>query len=458
MVTRKSHAIILAPARPLAFIAGLLACLAPSAARCEESWPQFRGPGGQGQTDERALPLRWSESEGIVWKTALPGRGWSSPVAAKGRIWVTTAEEQAPAPEEQDRIEESAASHPIANPMNVAGAVTLSALEIDLATGSLLRQVRLFDVESPPAIHGLNSYASPTPALVDGRVICHFGAMGTACVDAATGEVLWRKTLKIDHIVGPGSSPIVYHHLVILTCDGGDEQYVAALDVETGEPVWRVDRPPMRIDNPDMKKAYCTPLVITVDGRDQAVIPGAQWFVSYDPSSGQEIWRLDHGSGFSNVPTPVFDGERVFLDTGFGRAQLWAVQVKGVQPGSMPPVDWRHAQQMPTMPSPVVGDGRVFAISDGGVASCLDAATGKVVWRERVPGQYSASPIVGAGRVYFSNHDGCTTVVANSNKFEVLAENELEGKQMASPAVIDGELIFRTDSHLYRIRGAGDNG
>jgi outer membrane protein assembly factor BamB len=371
---------------------------------------------------------------------------------------VTTAEERAPTPEEQDRIKEAMGSNPMANQMSAAAAVTLSALEIDLSSGSVLRQVKLFDVDSPPAIHGLNSYASPTPAIADGRVICHFGAMGTACVDAATGEVLWRKKLEIDHIVGPGSSPVVYQSVVILTCDGGDKQFVAALDMETGELVWQVDRPPIRIENPDMRKSYCTPLVITVDGRDQAVIPGAQWFVSYDPRTGQEIWRVDHGNGFSNVPAPVFDGERVFLDTGFGKAQLWAVHVKGVQPGSEPPVDWRHTQQMPTMPSPVVSDGRIFAISDGGVASCLDAATGKVVWRERVPGQYSASPIVGSGRVYFSNHDGRTTILANSDQFEVLAENQLEGKHMASPAVVQGELILRTDSHLYRIRGTDHKG
>jgi outer membrane protein assembly factor BamB len=453
MVMQRSQAM-----GPLTFIAGLLVCLVASVGTCEQSWPQFRGPGGQGRTDESALPLRWSESEGVVWKTALPGRGWSSPVVANGRIWVTTAEERAPTPEELERLKKAIGANPMANQMNAAAAVTLSALELDLATGSLVRQVKLFDVDSPPAIHGLNSYASPTPAIVGGRIICHFGAMGTACVDAATGEVLWRKRLEIDHIVGPGSSPVVYQGIVILTCDGGDKQFIAALDVETGEPVWQVDRPPIRIDNPDMRKAYCTPLVITVDGRDQAVIPGAQWFISYDPRNGQEIWRVDHGGGFSNVPAPIFDGERVFLDTGFGRAQLWAVHVKGVQQGSEPPVEWRHAQQMPTMPSPVVSDGRIFVISDGGVASCLDAATGKVVWRERVPGQYSASPILGAGRVYFSNHDGRTTVVATGDKFEVLAENQLDGKHMASPAVVQGELILRTDASIYRIKGADRKG
>jgi outer membrane protein assembly factor BamB len=274
--------------------------------------------------------------------------------------------------------------------------------------------------------------------------------------------VLWRKKLEINHIVGPGSSPVVYQNLVILTCDGGDQQFIAALDTKTGDEVWRKDRPPIRIDNPDMKKAYCTPLIIRVGDRDQVVIPGSQWFIAYEPLTGEEMWRVDHGGGFSNVPAPIFDGQNVYLDTGFGKAQLWAIRVDRTAEGSEPEVLWRHQQQMPTMPSPVVdaAAGRIFVISDGGVASNLDTATGKPVWRERVPGQYSASALLGAGRVYFCSHEGRTTVVAASDEFEVLAENQLDGKLMASPAVIDGNFVLRTDTHLYRIGatapGAGD--
>jgi outer membrane protein assembly factor BamB len=339
----------------------------------------------------------------------------------------------------------------IAKQMGAVASVRLSAIEIDLASGAVRRQVELFDVDAPPPIHGLNSYASPTPAIADGRVICHFGAMGTACVDAKTGNVLWRKKLEIDHIVGPGSSPIVYQGLAIITCDGGDKQFIAALDAGSGDIAWQVDRPPIREENPDLRKAYCTPLVVNVAGSDQVIIPGAQWFVAYDPRTGDELWRVDHGSGYSNVPAPIFDGQVVYLDTGFNKAQLWAVRVDGSARGSQPDVAWRHSQQMPTMPSPVVADGRIYAISDGGVASCLDAATGDVIWRERVPGQYSASALMGAGRVYFCSHEGRTTVIAASDAFEVLAQNQLNGKLMASPAVVDGDLILRTDSHLYRI-------
>ena len=165
----------------------------------------------------------------------------------------------------------------------------LSAIRIDLASGEADPPIELFTVAKPPAIHGLNSFASPTPVIADGRVVCHFGAMGTACIDAKSGAVLWRRRFEIDHIVGPGSSPIIHKGRAILTCDGGDKQFIVAVDLKTGDDAWRVDRPPMREENPDLKKAYCTPLIYTAGGREQMVIPGAQWFIAYDPSTGEEI-------------------------------------------------------------------------------------------------------------------------------------------------------------------------
>lgn len=438
--------------------AALLAVLAMAAllapiALAEQTWPQFRGPDGQGHTNEATLPLTWSESEHVAWKTPLPGRGWSSPVFADGRIWLTTAEERETSEEERAEMIKEMGAALGKNPIQAVSSVRLSAIELDLETGKQLRQIPLFTVDRPRPIHGLNSFASPTPVIADGRIICHFGAMGTACIDAKTGQILWQRKLEIDHIVGPGSSPVVYKNLVIITCDGGDRQFIAALDMASGEPVWTRDRPPLRESNPDLRKAYCTPLLITAGGRDQLVIPGAQWFVSYDPASGEELWRLDHGAGFSNVPRPIFDGEKVYLDTGFGKGQLWALTVDGVGEIGDEFVKWKVKQQMPTMPSPVMADGRIYIISDGGVATCLNATDGKVVWRERVPGQYSASAMLGAGRVYFCSHEGNTTVIAASDKFEVLAENHLDGKLMASPAAVDGDLILRTDTHLYRISG-----
>lgn len=430
----------------------LIAVTASPGASAEE-WPQFRGPDGSGVVADAELPLHWSETTGIRWKTAIPGRGWSSPVCADGKIWLTTAEERKLTDAEREALHKKYGSHPLASVMESAASVSLSAVEIDGASGQVLRQVKLFDVENPQPIHGLNSYSSPTPILADGKCFCHFGRYGTACFDVASGKVLWRRTLEIDHMVGPGSSPELVGDVLIIPCDGGDKQFVAALDAATGAVRWQVDRPPLRAPDADSRKAFCTPLAIEVGGRTMVVIPGAQWFVAYDPQSGDEIWRIDHGAGFSNVPRPVFDGKTAYLCTGFMRGQLWAVRPDGHGDVSDTHVEWKTTEQVPTMPSPVVVGNRLYMISDSGVASCLDAATGKNIWRERIGGNFSSSPLLGAGRVYFTSQDGRTTVVAASDKFEKLAENSLDGQLMASPAVVDGDLILRTDSHLYRVGG-----
>jgi outer membrane protein assembly factor BamB len=414
-------------------------------------WPQFRGPEGQGDVGNVALPLKWSESKGILWKTELPGRGWSSPVIADGKIWLTAAVEIPATASEQEETRKKLASNPSAGDMDAAGSLELLALEVDLETGQVLRTIKLFTIDEPPPIHNLNSYSSPTPVLADGRLLCHFGTFGVASIDVKSGEVLWRKQLAIDHIVGPGSSPVVVDDVVILTCDGADKQFIAALDVKTGDTRWQVDRPPLREENPDMRKSFCTPLVFEHAGRRQAVIPGAQWFISYDPASGEEIWRVDHGSGFSNVPRPVFDGERVYLCTGFGKPQLWAVRADGTGDVSETHVDWRQKQQIPAMSSPVVSNGRIYVISDGGVASCFDTTSGELIWRERMPGKYSASPLLANGRIYFCSQEGRTTVIEDAAEYRELAANQLDGMLMASPAVAGEDLVLRTDSHLYRI-------
>jgi outer membrane protein assembly factor BamB len=427
--------------------------LCNSLAIAGDSWRQFRGPTGQGQVSEKTLPLKWSEDAGGCWKTPLPGRGWSSPVVANGRIWVTAAEERAADPAQLAELLKPVATVPVAEEMVAFASVGLSAIELDLATGKVLRTLPLFELKTPPPIHGLNTYASPTPVLADGRLFCHFGAFGTAGVDAESGEVLWRRELKIEHIVGPGSSPVVWGKVLIVTSDGGDRQFISGLDVETGETVWERDRPPIREPNPDQRKAFASPLVMEFGGRTQVVIPGAQWFVSYDPATGDELWRVDHGRGFSNVAAPVFDGRTLYLSTGYGKPKLWTVRPDGSGDVSQTHVGWQETQQVSVKSSPVLSDGRLYMISDGGIASCLDAATGETHWRERIPGQYSSSPIVGCGRVYFSNHDGRTTVVADSADFEVLARNDLDGMLMASPAAVGGKLLMRSDKAMYCIKG-----
>ena len=427
----------------------LLLLLPTSLALAADHWPQFRGPGGQGHAARDAhVPLHWSESDHVTWKTRIPGRGWSSPVVYDDQIWMTTAIEHAAS--DQDR-ERRLAGNSMAHALEVAARITLRAVSVYRETGKILHDVELGTVEYPEPINTLNSYASPTPVVEADRVYCHFGAYGTWCVNTNSGTIVWHRELAIKHLVGPGSSPVLVEDRLVLVCDGADQQYIAALDKRSGKTVWKTPRPPIRAEDGHMRKAYCTPLLVYAAGRTQMIIPGAQWVIAYGPLTGEEIWRVDHGSGFSNVPCPVFDEGLVFICTGFIRPQLWAIRVDGQGDVTETHVTWREAKQIPTKPSPVLVDGLLYVMHDRGVATCFDAQSGETVWRERISGNYSASPLFAAGRIYVFSHEGKTTVFQPGHEYHALAENQIDGRIMATPAVADAALFLRSDTHLYRL-------
>ena len=414
-----------------------------------ETWPQFRGPGGQGHADGQRAPLHWSESEHVRWKTPIPGRGWSSPVVLGDRIWLTTAVET-PGTPEQSRAALDQIGMSVPSPY-LAGRVVLKAIEVDCETGGIVRDVTLLDVARPPIICSTNSYASPTPVLEPGRLYCDFGTMGTVCLNTATGKVVWSRHLEIEHQVGPGSSPLVHGDLLILARDGCDRQYVTALDKHSGQTVWSTDRPPMTTSVAPYRKAFSTPLVIEHGGGEQLVIPGAQWMAAYDPATGRELWRVDTGPTFSNAARPVYGEGLVFCGTAYGGSFLVAIRPDGQGDVTQSHVAWQTQRSVPKRSSPLVVDGQLYMVADNGIATCLDAATGQEHWTERLGGTFSASPVFAAGRVYLFSEYGTTTVIAPGKQFHQLAANTLDGRIMATPAFAGDSLLLRTDTHLYRI-------
>ena len=393
-------------------------------------WPQFRGPGGQGHADAD-VPTAWGEGKNVAWKTPLPGKGWSSPVAAAGKAWVT-------------------ATVPAAK----GGGLSLRVFGIDLTSGKLEHDVELFAVDKPPPLHARNTPASPTPAIVGDKVIASFGSDGVGCVDAGTGKVLWRNdTLKVKYNTGPGSSPVPYKDRVILPCDGADAQFVVALDAATGKELWRTGRDAAAKKSPDERRAFSTPLVITVGKRDQVVIPGAQCVYSYDPDTGKELWRVTY-TGFSNVPRPVFAHGLVYVSTGYYDHELLAIQPDGAGDVTATHVAWRYKKNVPNVPSPVVAGGFVFLVSDQGPATCLDAKTGAVKWSERLPGTYTASPLVRGDTVYAFADDGKAILFKGGGEFEEVGRNSLPGRIQATPAAAGGGLLVRTDTALYLLAAA----
>ncbi len=418
-----------------------------------DSWPQFRGPGGNGIANNEAIPIQFGESQGVTWKTDLPGLAWSSPVIADGTIWVTTAIERVPTEEEKlELLKKNGIEERKFKQLSIAKSIELKLIAISLERGSIQNTIDLIRIDSPDPIHSLNSYASPTPVIDNKNIYCHFGTYGTFCIDRQSGKLIWKRKLPLVHSVGPGSSPFLLNDMLVLIQDGVERQYVTALDKSTGETRWEVDRPEMDAPTGDQKKAYSTPIAVTdKSGREQLICMASQWMVSYAPDTGTELWKVYHGKGFSVVPRPVFADGIVYFSTGFGKPELWAVRVDGSGDVTDTHVEWTVKQGIPAKPSPLIHDGLIYVISDNGVASCMDAKTGEQAWKKRIGGAYSASPILAGNNLYFGSHEGKVTVISPGRDAEVVAENQLDGKIMASPAIVKDSMILRTDKAIYRI-------
>jgi outer membrane protein assembly factor BamB len=418
--------------------------LCTSLAAAGDSWPGFRGPGGDGRSDSASLPTTWSETENIRWKTAIHGKAWSSPVVLGDQVWVTTADERL-----ADKVPSAGKGGAPPNPVEE---VTFFAVCVDRSSGKVIHDVKLGRVENPDYCIPFNSYASSTPFIEKGRLYAHFGSNGTWCVDTSTGKTLWaRRDLKCNHWRGAASSAVVYDNLLYLIFDGFDLQYVAALDKMTGQIVWKTDRDiQYKTDNGDFKKAYATPALFEIGGKPQLICPSAQCTIAYDPKTGTELWRISH-DGMNGAARPVRGNDLLYLTSGHN-ATLLAVKPSGT--GMLPKsaVAWQvEKKAVPTRPSLLLDGELLYMVSDNGIASCLDALTGKVYWAERLDGEFSASPILAGKNIYCFNQTGKTFVLATGKTFNVIAENRLDGGFMASPAEAGNELFLRTKTHLYRV-------
>jgi len=414
------------------FVAGALAIGACCPGQQDDAplaWPDYRGPNANGHAADAEVPMRWSERVNVTFKVPIRGRGWSSPVVGHGRVWVTSAT-------------------PDGREMYVNA--------IDVLSGEVLIDKVILAVDSPAKVNKLNSYASPSPVLDGRHVYLHFGTYGTFCLDAQSGEEVWRRTdLTCEHLEGPGSTPVVSHGLLIFNVDGADVQYVVALDKSTGETRWRTNRTVDLGKFPkDLRKAFSTPIVIEVDGNPRVISSGAEATYGYEVGTGREVWRVRH-PGFSMSARPVYSGSVLFLNTGFMRTQIYAVRAAGEGDVTDEDVVWKCRRSVPRMSSSLLVDGLYYMVSDGGIVTCLDAGTGKLVWKKRIGNEHSASPVFAAGRIYFFDREGRSTVIAPGRKCKILATNKLASGFMASPAVVGDAFVLRTKTHLYRIETTG---
>ncbi len=397
--------------------------LTASSSTHAESWPEFRGPTGQGHSTARHLPLEWSGTKNVAWKQPLSGLGWSSPVLRDGRLYLTSA-----VPRD-------------------GGNQSLQTFCLEAASGKILWSTEVFAMPVSKG-HQKNSQASPTPILEGNRLYVHFGHLGTACLDLA-GKVVWRNSdIQYSPVHGNGGSPILVDKALVFSCDGGSDPFIIALDKSSGKVLWKTPR----TSDAARKFSFSTPLLITVNGKKQIISPGSGAVCAFDPQTGKEIWRARYEGGYSVIPRPVFGHGLLFIGTGYDRPTVIAVRPDGHGDVTDTHIAWTLTKGAPNTPSLLLVGDELYMVSDAGIGSCLDAKTGQVHWQERLGGNYSASPIFADGRIYFQNEEGVGVVIKPGKTFEKLAENPLGERTLASYAVDDGALFIRSQENLYRIK------
>ena len=389
------------------------------------SWRQFNESQGHA-VGSGALPAEWSETKNVAWKTPIPGSGWSSPIVDGNEVWLTTSIDK---------------EH------------SLRAICLDAASGKVRLNVEVFKPKTLLAKHARNGHATPTPVLDDKHVYVHFGSYGTAALERSSGDIAWtNQETKINHQWGPGSSPVLFDDLVVFNCDGMEQRYVIALNKKTGKQTWKTNRSEKITKGGFFRKAFSTPSVVTVNGEKMLLSGGANQVSTFDPETGKEGWSVKY-FGYAGVTKPVIADGRAFVTSGYGDITLMAVQLSDSENRKSGELLWKTNKGAPIIPSPIVVGSELYMVSDKGVLSCLDAATGKVHWRGRLPGNYAASITFGDGKLFAHNDKGLTTVFAPSvSGFKKLATNQLDSNIQASPALVSGVIYLRTKNSLYRIQ------
>ena len=413
-------------------------CFGYSEPTSDIHWPEFRGPNANGIIDgqKRGLPISWSEEKNVAWKTKIEGKAWSSPVIWEDQIWLTNSS---------------------------ANGESMDAICINTNDGKITYKVNLFKNETvEPLGNNVNSYGSPSPVIEEGMVYIHFGSYGTAAINTTNGKESWRRTdLKCRHFRGPGSSPILFKDLLILTMDGIDYQYIIALDKKTGVTKWKTERSTKWDDvepngkirgDGDLRKAYTTPTFTEVSGKIIMISPGAKSCFAYDPSTGKELWNITY-SGYSNASRTVLYKDNAIINSGYGKPHLISVKIDPKANGdiSKSHINWDIFKRVPKRSSPIIVGDQLYMTTDEGILSCLDVKTGESIWSDRIPGHYSASPIYADGYLYFFSEMGDCYVITPGKELNLVSKNKLESGFMASPAVSGKAIFARSKTHLYRI-------
>ena len=398
------------------------------------NWTHFRGSNMDGYASVEKAPLLWSDSTNIVWRVSVEGTGWSSPVVFEKQVWITSATDDGK---------------------------EFFTMCYNLEDGNLLDQKTIFTCADPQPIHSTNSYATPTPCIEDGYVYVHYGTFGTACINTHNFEVVWkREDLKCDHMQGPASSPILYKNMLIVHLEGTEDPYVIALNKRTGETIWKSIRPKEIYDTlePVYRKSYQTPIVINANGRELLISNGSYMCFAHDVNTGEVVWTIKYGYD-STVSQPLYWNGLVFVNSGWifldnkpYFTRQYAVDPTGKGDVTETHVKWMYEDEVPQIPTPVIVDGRMYMVHDRGMVTCLDAMTAKVIWKEKLKGNFNSSPIYAGGNIYFINIKGVCTIIKPGDTFQKVAENDINETVKAVPSFVHDKMVLRTDKNLYLIK------
>jgi outer membrane protein assembly factor BamB len=422
-------------------------------------WPQWRGPQGSGIAEEKNLPVRWSATENIAWKSSLAGLGVSAPVVAGNRVFVTSqvgSGIRRPGPRLAQGADASGSGEtalgagrgPNAQP---DGDRTMFVVEaFDRSTGRLAWDYRFEAVGTLPTVHEKHNLASPSPVTDGQMVFAWFGTGQIVAIDTG-GKLVWQRHLgqeiaPFEINWGHGSSPTVYKDLLILQCDHPAGASLLAVDKQTGKDRWKVDRGKGR-------SSYSTPFAVETPTGPELIVNSSVRVDAYDPTTGTFLWHVGGANQFP-IPSPTWHNGILYLSRGYRSSPYMAIRPGGRGDVSKSHVVWEMGTGAPYVSSLVYDGGLLYMASDVGAITAMDAETGKRIWQQRVNGVFSASPVAGDGKIYFVSESGVTFVVRSGREPEILATNDLGERVMASPAISNGQLFIRTDDRLICIGAA----
>lgn len=436
-----------------------LAAFAAATTLSAENWPAWRGPADGGVSAEKNLPVSWSDTENVAWRTTLSGLGVSTPIIWGDRVFVTSQVGNVAARDGQHPTlitgealagsgERTLGGGKQGQRKLVDDTVRFVVTALDRASGKRLWEYTLTAEGPLPEIHEKHNLASPSPVTDGSRVYAWFGTGQLVALDM-TGKRVWERNLAreiapVSIIWGPGSSPAVYGDTVYLLAYHGKTAYLMAVDAATGTTKWKADAAR------DVT-SYSTPVMVQGPAGPELVVNSSEGVAGHDPKTGARLWFYAEANSFPvPAPIPTRDG-LIYLNRGYRSSPYMAIRAGGRGDISSTHVVWRQATSGPYVPSLVHYNGLLYMATDAGIVSAIDAANGQRVWQERIPGVYMASPVAGDGKIYFADETGMTLVLEAGRTLKVLAKNRLSGRFGASPAIAGGRIFLRADDAVIAI-------